>query len=81
MESEFPILLEMMFDFCFNHCHPQSASHRGVLSNWESGRSRTGSDLGNRVGATIPEIDSLSKPLWQPEFCKHVHHIEVTACV
>ena len=41
------------------HCYPWSASHRGVLSNWKTGGSHTGTGLKNRVGVTIPRIQTL----------------------
>ena len=59
-----------------NHPTMSERSYHGATSlSRETGGSRTESCLGNRVGATIPRIHSLSKPLLQP-----VHFKEQVYC-
>ena len=58
-------------------------SYHGATSrSRETGGSRIGSDLGNRVGVTIPRLHSLSKPPFQPVPGQQVHCREATGvCV
>ena len=42
------------------HCHPRSAPHGGVLSNWETGGRHTGPGLVNSVCVRVCVCDNIS---------------------